>query len=465
MNLLRYFVVAVVAATAALYFYDRPELRPVSQAEASPMISNEMPTLAPMLKRVLPGVVNISITTKVELQNPLMQDPFFRRFFGVPEQQQPQSSEPQTVGSGVIVDAGEGYVLTNHHVVAQADKVFVNLSDSSQIEAKVIGSDPETDIAVLKINPKEASSLTALVLADSDNLEVGDFVVAVGNPFALGQTVTSGIVSALGRVTGGEGYQDFIQTDAAINPGNSGGALINLRGELVGINSQILSRTGGNIGIGFAIPTNLAKTVMDQLIEYGDVKRGKIGIVGQPLTAALAKEFGAPDAHGAVVTQVLEDSPADKAGIKVGDVIVTADGHDVRDMINLRNIIGLKRIGDKVELGILRDKRQRSLTVKIGADDEGASTGSDLNPFLAGASFGPVAENHPLAGQVKGVQVNGVAPGSAAARAGLRPGDIVTAVNRRDIGNMKDFEKAVAGKGQLLLHVRRGNGALFILIQ
>ena len=296
MTTLRIIAVAVVASLATAWAVNSPQVQPVANAEASPLLQSSMPTLAPMLKGVLPAVVNISVATKAEAQSPLMMDPMFRRFFGIPDQApQNRSLNPQAAGSGVIVDAKKGYILTNHHVVAQAEKIEVNLSDRRTVDAILIGSDPETDIAVLKV---DAKNLTALPIADSNMLEVGDFVVAIGNPFGLGQTVTSGIVSALGRITGAEGYQDFIQTDAAINPGNSGGALINLRGELVGINSQILSRSGGNIGIGFAIPTSLATGVMDQLVEHGDVKRGRIGIGGQSLSPELATAFGLERGQG-----------------------------------------------------------------------------------------------------------------------------------------------------------------------
>jgi Do/DeqQ family serine protease len=452
------FFLALIAIAATVF-----AMQTAPRADASPIIAGEVPTLAPMLKGVLPAVVNIKISTRQDIQNPLMQDPFFRRFFGVPEQQQQRrSQEPQPVGSGVIVDARQGLVLTNHHVIAQADEIVVNLSDGRDVPAELVGSDPETDIAVLKIKPE---NIVALEVADSGALEVGDFVLAIGNPFGLGQTVTSGIVSALGRITGGDGYQDFIQTDAAINPGNSGGALIDLRGRLVGINSQILSRTGGNIGIGFAIPTNLAKAVMDQIVEHGDVQRGRIGIVGQSLSPELAKAFNIETARGVVVTQVVEDSPAAKAGVRAEDVIVQVDGREVRDMMMLRNTIGLKRVGETVRLRVIRDGRARNLNVTIGGDVETATSGERLHPRLAGAEITPIAEDHPLAGEVKGVMVRAVDPASVAARAGLRPGDVITAVNRKNVETMEAFREAAGVQGQLLLHIRRGSGALFVLIQ
>ena len=431
-------------------------------APATPLMSADKPTLAPMLEEVLPAVVNIKIKARQQRleDNPLMQDPFFRRFFGLPDEPQPRQRRAQPVGSGVIVDSEEGLVLTNHHVIAEADEIIVNLSSGRDLEAELVGSDPETDIAVLRI---DARGLPELPVADSDTLRVGDFVVAIGNPFGLGQTVTSGIVSALGRITGTEGYQNFIQTDAAINPGNSGGALINLDGELVGINSQILLRTGGNIGIGFAIPTNLARTVMEQLVEYGDVQRGRIGIIGQTLTPELAQAFSVDD--GVVISKVMEDSPAEKAGLKAEDIIVEADGKAIDDMLQLRNHIGLKRVGEKVELTLLRDGKRRRITVEIGSDEEAVSGGESLHPRLEGARLGPIDEGHPLFGRAEGVQVLEVERGSPAASAGLRPGDIIMAANRQPVRSVDDIRAIAQGSNQLLLHVRRGNGALFVLLQ
>lgn len=431
-------------------------------ASATPLLSADKPTLAPMLEEVLPAVVNIKIKARQQRMedNPLMQDPFFRRFFGMPDEPQPRQRQAQPVGSGVIVDNEAGLVLTNHHVIAKADEIVVNLSSGRDLEAELVGSDPKTDIAVLRI---DASGLPALPVADSDALRVGDFVLAIGNPFGLGQTVTSGIVSALGRMTGTEGYQNFIQTDAAINPGNSGGALINLDGELVGINSQILSRTGGNIGIGFAIPTNLARTVMEQLVEHGDVQRGRIGIVGQTLTPELAQAFDVDD--GVVISKVMEDSPAQKAGLKAEDIIVEAGGKAVDDMLQLRNHIGLKRIGEKVELTVLRDGKRRKMTVEIGSDEEAESGGDALHPRLEGARLGPIAEDHPLSGRAEGVQVLEIERGSPAASAGLRPGDVIMAANRQPVRSVNELRNISEGGGQLLLHVRRGNGALFVLLQ
>ncbi|HEX4896196.1 MAG TPA: DegQ family serine endoprotease [Solimonas sp.] len=429
-------------------------------------VQQGLPSLAPMLKEVMPGVVNISVTGSVEVQNPMapfMDDPFFRRFFGVPEQQQPQEREFQSVGSGVIVDAAKGYVITNAHVVDQAKQLKVRLNDDREFDAKLIGSDKETDVAVLQI---KADKLKALALGNSDALQVGDFVVAIGSPFNLRQTVTSGIVSAMGRTGVGDGLGDFIQTDASINPGNSGGALVNLRGELVGVPSMIYSRSGGNIGIGFAIPTNLAKNVMNQLIEHGSVQRGRIGIVGgQEVSEQLAKALNLPSNRGALVGRVVPDSPAAKAGIQAGDLIVSANGKDIVDFGQLRNLVGLKRVGEKIDLKLYRDGKLKTLSVTIGKDSDAAAPGDSLHPTLAGATFAPVDDSARDTDADRGIIVKAIQPNSPAARSGLRPNDVIVAINRRPVETMEQFNKLAGGKEQLLLQIRRGPGALFLLIQ
>jgi len=324
-----------------------------------------VPSLAPMLANVTPGVVNIAVKGRVREQNPLLQDPFFRRFFNLPQGQQYQERETQAAGSGVIVDANAGYVLTNAHVVENATSITVTTKDNRKYPAKLVGRDAETDVAVLKIEP---GHLSAVPLGDSDKLQVGDFVVAIGNPFELGQTVTSGIVSALGRSgLGIEGYEDFIQTDASINPGNSGGALVDLRGQLVGINTAIVAPGGGNVGIGFALPINMARRVMDQLIQYGEVKRGRIGVSIQDLTPDLAQAMNTNRTNGAVISQVEPGSAADHAGLKSGDLVVSANGMAVRDGAQLRNTIGLSRIGDLVKLVVDRGGSERAVEVKVEA--------------------------------------------------------------------------------------------------
>jgi Do/DeqQ family serine protease len=448
----------------------------ITPALMTPAAPGQVPSLAPMLKTVLPTVVNIAVSSKVEIQNPLLNDPFFRRFFNVPPgEQPPQEREEQAIGSGVIVDAAKGYILTNNHVVAQAEKIKVRLNDDRQFDAKLIGTDPQTDLAVLQI---KADGLSALPLGDSDALQVGDFVVAIGSPFNLKQTVTSGIVSGLSRNAGGEdgSYQDFIQTDASINPGNSGGALVNLHGQLVGVNSQILSGSGGSIGIGFAIPVNLAKSVMGQLIATGKVDRGRIGIVGQDLTPELAKALGLKDnTHGALVAKVGPGTPAEKAGLKDGDVVTEANSRPIKDMPELRNLIGLLKVGDKVDLTVLRDGSSRRVTVvigkspeeKVGAAEQDNSKGSNndigkgLNAKLKGATFGPVPDN-----SSKGVAVVDLERDSPAAEGGLRPGDIILSINRHEINGLADFKKYASGDGDLLLYIRRGNdGALYLALQ
>jgi Do/DeqQ family serine protease len=291
------------------------------------------PTLVPLVQRVAPAVVNIAVVGTTRIESPLLQDPFFRRFFGLPPDGSEEIVPRQAVGSGVIVDARNGYVLTNHHVIEDADEIVVNLADRRQFSAELVGSDPETDIALLKV---DATDLTALDIGDSDSLGVGDYVVAIGNPFGLGQTVTSGIVSALGRAgLGIEGYESFIQTDAAINPGNSGGALVDLDGELVGIATAIASPTGGNVGIGFAVPSNMAKAVMEQLLEYGEVRRGRLGIMTQDLTPALAEALEIGVDRGALVTGVEPDSAAARAGVRAGDVVVALNGSPIESSTEL----------------------------------------------------------------------------------------------------------------------------------
>ncbi len=414
-----------------------------------------VPSLAPMLKRVSPAVVNIATRGTVQEQNPLLNDPFFRRFFDVPNT--PLQREFQSAGSGVIVDAKNGYIVTNAHVVENATDITVQLLDNRSLKAKVVGTDPGSDVAVLKV---QAGNLIDLPIADSDRAEVGDFVVAIGNPFGLGHTVTSGIVSALGRSgINPEGYEDFIQTDASINPGNSGGALVNLGGQLVGINSAILSRTGGNIGIGFAIPSNMMKIVMDQLVKYGKVKRGVLGVNIQTLVPEIAQSMGLPDGiQGALVSQVVEGSAAEKAGMKAGDVITAVNNRPVRDAGQLRNAIGLLSIGEKVDISLLRDAKPRRLTVMISERDQAAEAkAAGSHPGLEGAIFADGANG--------GVLIRSVADGSPAAQRGLRTNDVVLAVGRTRVANLAEFERATEGQSAFVLQIRRGNAMLVIPIR
>ena len=327
------------------------------------LMNGERPTMAPLLEQATPAVVNISVTGSVRARtNPMFQDPFFRRFFNIPEQ--PRSIPRQSAGSGVIVDARKGYVLTNHHVVNGADRIDVTLQDRRRFEAELIGSDEGTDIALLKIDAKD---LTALPLGDSEDVRVGDFVLAIGNPFGLGQTVTSGIVSALGRSgINADGYEDFIQTDASINPGNSGGALIDIDGDLIGINTAIIAPSGGNVGIGFAVPVAMAEAVMKQILEYGEVRRGRLGVTIQDVTPELAQALDLDTAEGAVITEVQAGSAADKGGLLAGDVVVAVDGVAVLNASELRNRIGLTPVGEALDITVMRDGRRKSLDVEIG---------------------------------------------------------------------------------------------------
>jgi Do/DeqQ family serine protease len=418
-----------------------------------------LPTLAPMVERVTPTVVNIATRGRVPVQHPLLNDPFFRQFFDVP----PQYRRTQGLGSGVIIDAEHGYIVTNHHVIAEADDIQITVHDGRQFEAQVIGSDPDVDVAVLDV---EADGLTDAEVADSDALRVGDFVVAIGNPFGLSQTVTSGIVSALGRSgLGIEAYENFIQTDASINPGNSGGALVNLRGELVGINTAILGPSGGNIGIGFAIPINMVREIAAQLIEHGEVRRGVLGIIAQDLTPALADAFAIERGRGVVIARVEPDSPAAHAGLAPGDVIVSLNGRRIEDAADLRNAIGLLTVGSRVRMEILREGRRHTVQAIVKAAALESIAGEELNPRLAGGVFGNIAQDSPLYGRATGVVVEEVARASPAALAGLLPGDVIRSVNQRPVEGLDDFAEAVRGASRLLLNVQRGGAGFFILLE
>jgi serine protease Do/serine protease DegQ len=407
-----------------------------------------------MLKRVTPAVVNVATRGTVQEQNPLLNDPFFRRFFDVPNA--PREREFQAAGSGVIVDAKNGYIVTNAHVIENATEITVQLLDNRSLKAKVVGKDAGSDLAVLKV---QAANLAEIPIADSDLEEVGDYVVAIGNPFGLGHTVTSGIVSALGRSgINPEGYEDFIQTDASINPGNSGGALVNLNGRLVGINSAILSRSGGNIGIGFAIPSNMMKTVMQQLIKYGEVRRGVLGVNIQTLSPDIAESMELGNTQGALVSQVIDGSAAEKAGIKAGDVITAVNGKPVKDAGSLRNSIGLLRIGDKVDISLMRDGKPRRVTAVVGERDAGAEArATGIHGGLEGADLADA--------QGGGVLVRSVADGSPAAQRGLRANDVIVAVGRTRVANLAEFQRATQGVQAFVVQIRRGSAILVIPIR
>jgi serine protease Do/serine protease DegQ len=428
-------------------------------AWAAPAARTPSPTLAPVLKEVTPAVVNISVLTRSPLEsNPLYQDPFFRRFFNLPDKPKPRVS----AGSGVIVDAARGYVLTNHHVVKEATQVVVTLKDRRQFEAKLVGSDPGTDIAVLQI---EGKNLSALKLGDSDGLEVGDFVVAIGNPFGLGQTVTSGIVSALGRSgLDIEGYEDFIQTDASINPGNSGGALVNLEGELVGINTAIIGPAGGNVGIGFAVPANMAQAVMNQILRFGEVRRGRLGVSTQDLTPDLAESLGVPRSEGAVVISVEAGSAAEKAGIRPRDVVLAVNGKAVRSSADVRNRVGLVPVGEKLDLSLLRDGKPVSARAVVDPPEPVAGGRGRQLREIPGALFSNIERGMPAYGKVEGVVVLAVQKESKAEAWGLRPGDIVYAVNRRKVRTVSELAQAARSGGRLSLSLLRGDFRLTIVI-
>ncbi len=421
-----------------------------------------VPSLAPLVKQASPAVVSIVTRGTVNIpRNPLMDDPFFRRFFGGPDQ---QPREVSGAGSGVIVDARNGYVITNHHVVENASEIEVMLNDNRNFKATVIGSDAGTDIAVLKLTTPE--KLIQIELGNSDEVEVGDFVVAIGNPFGLQHTVTSGIVSALGRSgINRDGYEDFIQTDASINPGNSGGALINLKGELIGINSAIFSNSGGNIGIGFAIPVNIAKSIMSQILEFGKVRRGLLGVSISDFNAETARAYGVDNGEGALVQEVTPGSAAEKAGVKVGDVIVEVDGKKIRSAAELRTAIGVKRSGDKVGLGLLREGKRRDVTTTLDERENATQVSAgEVHPALAGAEFSAYGGSE---GSFKGpaVLIASVEPGSPAAARGLRTNDIIVAVNRIRVRSVEQLQEVARDQRLLILAIRRGDRDLLLQIR
>jgi Do/DeqQ family serine protease len=416
-----------------------------------------LPTLAPMIKKVSPAVVNIATRGTIHERgptNPLLDDPFFRRFFDVPPDTGPRDRPFQSAGSGVIFDAKNGYIVTNAHVVENANEITVTLQDGRDLKAEILGSDAPSDVAVLKVKPDGLSQIT---LGDSAKAEVGDFVVAIGNPFGLQHTVTSGIISGLSRSgINPDGYEDFIQTDASINPGNSGGALVNLRGELIGINTAILSRSGGNIGIGFAIPVNMAHSVMDQLIKYGSVKRGQLGVSMYTVTPDIAHSLGLASAVGALVSQVVEGSPADKAGIRTGDVITSVNGQPVKSNSELRNSIGLLRVGDKVDIGMVRDGKPLHVTAVIAdTTAEPSATPVSIHKSFEGAALADAPDGG-------GALVRSVEAGSAAAQAGLRADDVIVGANRGKVSNLHELRERAKGAAVLVLEVRRGNTVLLV---
>lgn len=415
-----------------------------------------MPSLAPMLERSTPAVVSISVKGTHEVQQRVPDA--FRFFFGNPRQQnQPQERPFRGLGSGVIIDAKEGYIVTNNHVIEEADEILITLKDGRQLEAKKIGTDAESDIALLQV---DADDLTAIKVSDSDSLRVGDFAVAIGSPFGLGQTVTSGIVSALGRSgLNIENFEDFIQTDAAINSGNSGGALVNLRGELIGINTAILGPNGGNVGIGFAIPSNMMSNLVKQIVEFGEVRRGVLGVSGRSVNGEIAKAMELETTQGGFVEQVVPDSAAAEAGIQAGDVIIKVNGKNVKSFSELRGKIGSIGAGKKVKLTVIRDGDEENFTVKLKQAESANVEAASLHDMLDGAEL----DNNP---DNKGIDVSDVAQNSPAFAVGLRKGDLITGINRTRIQNIAELRGYLKDrKGVFALNVVRGKRTMYLMIR
>lgn len=429
-------------------------------AESVSASGAQLPSLAPMLEKVLPAVVSVHVEgTQVQRQR-IPEE--FKFFFGPNTPSEKQNSRPfEGLGSGVIINAEKGYVLTNNHVVNNADKIQVQLNDGREYDAKLIGRDEQTDIALLQLN--DAKNLTEVKMADSDQLRVGDFAVAVGNPFGLGQTATSGIISALGRSgLNLEGLENFIQTDASINRGNSGGALVNLRGELIGINTAILAPSGGNVGIGFAIPSNMAQNLTQQLVEFGEVKRGLLGIKGSEMTSEIAKAFKVDAQRGAFVSEVIPKSAAAKAGIKAGDVLVSLDGKSISSFAELRAKIGTTAPGKTVRIGLLRDGKQQEVAVVLDNSANVTTNADTLSPALQGATL----NNGQLKDGNKGVAIDNVAKDSAAAKVGLQKGDIIVGVNRERVENITQLRKILEAKPSVLaLNIVRGDESIYLLLR
>ncbi|HEY7906203.1 MAG TPA: Do family serine endopeptidase [Wenzhouxiangella sp.] len=424
-----------------------------------------VPSLAPLLEEVTPAVVNIHSRTRVQVQmSPFANDPFFRRFFDFPSV--PRERVQQSLGSGVIVDADQGIILTNNHVIDNADDIAITLQDGREFNGELIGADRDTDLAVIQIDPEALNTgtqLASLQLSDSDPLRVGDFVVAVGNPFGLGQTVTSGIVSALGR-SGLRGleYQNFIQTDASINPGNSGGALINLRGELIGINTAIFTPSGGNVGIGFAVPASTAAYVLDQLLEFGEVRRGSFGVRVQNIDESLKQALDLPASGGVIVRGLDPEGSLAQAGVRVGDVVLAIDGRGIKKEQDLRNLEGMLPVGQAVNVALWRDGKSREVAVAIVEDLDARISGQRLDERLAGLVLVAVPDNQ----RVAGVVIEEVRRNSPTWRAGLRPGDLVVALNARVVRDLKSFRSSfpLDEDDELVLEIRRRGTAYRVIL-
>ena len=455
-----------------------------AETASSAATAQQMPSLAPMLEKVMPSVVSINVEGSTTVNTPRMPRNF-QQFFGdnspfcqdgSPFQSSPfcqgggagddsqgggQQQKFMALGSGVIIDAAKGYVVTNNHVVDNANSIKVQLSDGRKFDAKVVGKDPRSDIALIQI--QDPKNLTAIKIADSDALRVGDYTVAIGNPFGLGETVTSGIVSALGRSgLNAENYENFIQTDAAINRGNSGGALVNLNGELIGINTAILAPDGGNIGIGFAIPSNMAKTLADQLIQFGEIKRGLLGIKGMEMSADIAKAMNLNVQRGAFVSEVLPNSGSAKAGIKSGDVIVSLNGKPLNSFAELRSRIATTEPGTKVKLGLLRDGKPVDVEVTLDKSTSSSASAELIAPALQGATL----SDGQLKDGTKGIRIDTVEKSSPAAQAGLHQEDVIIGVNRNRVQSIAELRKVMESKPAVIaLQVMRGNESIYILLR
>ncbi|EPV6902957.1 serine endoprotease DegQ [Enterobacter hormaechei] len=432
---------------------------PASAALPSQVPGQEaIPSLAPMLEKVLPAVVSVQVEGTARQSQRIPEE--LKKYFG--EEAPDQQAQPfEGLGSGVIIDAAKGYILTNNHVISQADKISVQLNDGREFDAKLIGGDDQSDIALLQVqNP---SNLTQIAIADSDKLRVGDFAVAVGNPFGLGQTATSGIVSALGRSgLNLEGLENFIQTDASINRGNSGGALLNLNGELIGINTAILAPGGGSIGIGFAIPSNMAKTLSQQLIQFGEVKRGLLGIKGMEMSADIAKAFKLNVQRGAFVSEVLPNSGSAKAGVKSGDVIVSLNDKPLNSFAELRSRIATTEPGAKVKLGLIREGKPLTVEVTLDKSTSSSASAEQISPALQGATL----SDGQLKDGTKGISVTAVEKSSPAAQAGLHQDDVIVGVNRTRVQSIAEMRKVLESKPAVIaLQIIRGNDTLYILLR
>lgn len=442
--------------------------------ESIDILTKANKAMAEVVSAVKPAVVNISSTKTVKsrrMQSPLFNDPFFRRFFGddfMPER--PREHKQANLGSGVIVDK-DGYIITNNHVIKDTDEIKVKLSDKREFKGKVISTDPKTDIAIIKI---DSNNLPVLKMGDSDKLKVGETVLAIGNPYGLNQTVTSGIVSATGRANVGiADYEDFIQTDAPINPGNSGGALVNVRGELVGVNTAIFSTSGGYQGIGFAIPSNMAKVVMENLIKGGKVVRGWLGVSIQPVTAELAKQFSLKDEKGALVGDVIDDSPAEKAGVKRGDVVVEFDGKEVADPAVFRNMVATTAPGKEVAIKVLREGKTvnlKALIAELPADMQKASSGGGFDNILKGVQVRNIEQDArkklDIPKRVTGVIISDIADGSPS-EGMLTKGDIIIEINKKKINNSKEYEAIVSKIGadqSVLLLIYRNGSTIYLTL-